>query len=233
MAQALSLPEQLALLALDPDRGRLAGSPTVYVAMAGGVVLELLAGGVAVVQAGGLSLVGPTTSTRLPTALQEDAVAAISAVGPRDVRHWVRHFSAPRFRLGQQVAAALAQRQVLRVQRERRFGLLPVQRQRLSEPRAREELLTTVRLALDGTDETSPGVRDLLVLAEAAGVVDRLVDRSQRTAARQRIERLTAQAASAGAVGRAVADVQAEVRAAVRRRRAAAAAAASGGSHGG
>src|SRR3954447_14303591 len=155
--QVLSLPEQLMLVALDPDRGRLSGSPTVYVAMAGGVVLDLLAGGVAVVQDGKMRIGSPTTATALPGMLQENAVAALSTDGPRDVKHWVRHFAAPRFQLGQQVAAALAQRGLLRIQRERRFGLVPVQRQRLLDRQAREELLATVRRAL--ADAAPPSLR--------------------------------------------------------------------------
>src|SRR3954466_15138794 len=76
--QVLSLPEQLMLVALDPDRGRLSGSPTVYVAMAGGVVLDLVTGGVAVLQDGKLRLDSPTTATALPGTLHENAVAAMS-----------------------------------------------------------------------------------------------------------------------------------------------------------
>src|SRR3954447_17968268 len=73
--QVLSLPEQLMLVALDPDRGRLSGSPTVYVAMAGGVVLDLLAG---VVQDGNVGIDSRTTATALPGTLQQNAVAAMA-----------------------------------------------------------------------------------------------------------------------------------------------------------
>jgi len=85
--QVLSLPEQLMLVALDPDRGRLSGSPTVYVAMAGGVVLDLLAGGVAVVQDGNVGIDSRTTATALPGTLQQNAVAAMATVEARDVKH--------------------------------------------------------------------------------------------------------------------------------------------------
>src|SRR4051794_5479314 len=161
--QALSLSEQLMLVAVDADRGRLSGISMVYVAMAGGVVLDLVAGGVAVVEDGTLRLDSPTTATALPGSLDENAVAAVSAGVPRDVKHWVRHCAAPRFRLGQQVAAALAQRGMLRIERARRFGLVPVQRLRLLDRQAREELLATAGRALAGAAPPSPRVRDLLV----------------------------------------------------------------------
>jgi hypothetical protein len=231
--QALSLPEQLMLMALDAERGRLSGTPAIYVAMAGGVVLDLVAGGAAVVRDGELRLDSPTTATALPEVLHEHAVAAVDARPPRDVKHWVRHFAAPRFRLGQQVAAALAQRGMLRIERARWFGLVPVQRQRLLDRRVREELLAAIRLALADAAPPSPRMRDLLVLAGAAGAVDALADPPQRADARQRIDLLTAHVPAVGTVGRAVADVQAEVRAAMRRRRATAAAGSSYGGWGG
>jgi len=235
--QALSLPEQLMLMALDADRGRLRGTPAIYVAMAGGVVLDLVGGGAAGVRDGELRLDSPTAATALPESLHEHAVAAVGALPPRDVKHWVRHFAAPRFRLGQQVAAALAQRGMLRIERARRFGLVPVQRQRLQDRRAREELLVAIRLALADAAPPSPRMRELLVLAGAAGWVNVLADPSQRTAARLRIDQLALQVPVAGAVGhdvtRAVAEVQGEVRARAVMRRAAAVAAATGGTHGG
>jgi hypothetical protein len=76
-------------------------------------------------------------------------------------------------------------------------------------------------------------MRELLVLAGAAGAIDALADPPQRADARQRIDLLTAHVPAAGTVGRAVADVQAEVRAAMRRRRATAAAGSSYGGWGG
>jgi hypothetical protein len=146
----------------------------------------------------------------------------------------VRRFAAPRFRLGQQVAAALAQRGTLGIEQTRRFGLLPARRQRLLDRQAREELLATARLALASATQPPQRVLDLLALVEAADLVDRLADPQQRSAARRRINRPTSQAPTTDAVGQAVAEVQAEVRAAVRRRRTAAAvAAATGGTHGG
>jgi len=223
------MPEQLMLVALDPDRGRLSGTPAIYVAMAGGVVLILVAGGAAVVRDGELRLHSPMNATALPDTLHEHAVAAVGALPPRDVKDWVRHFAALKFRLGQQAAAALAQRGMLRIERARRFGLVPVQRQRLLNRQAREELLATIRLALAGVAPPSPRMRELLVLVGAAGAVDPLADPPHRRAARQWIDQLTAGVPAAGTIGRAVADVQAEVRAAKRRR----AAAASSSSYGG
>src|SRR5919199_4447823 len=234
--QVSSLPEQLMLVALDPDRGRLSGAPMVYVAMAGGVVLDLLAGGVAVVQNGnvGITEYSRTTATALPSTLQHNALAAMATAEARDVKHWVRHFAAPKFHLGQQVAAALAERGLLTVERARRFGLVPVQRQRLLDGQVREELLATARGALASTAPPAPRAGKLLMLAETAGLLDRLANPPQPTAARQRIDQLTAQVPVAGAVDQAVAEVQAEVRAAIRRRRTAASiAAATGGTHGG
>ena len=74
----------------------------------------------------------------------------------------------------------------------------------------------------------------LLALVGAADLVEQLADPPQRSAARQRIDRLTSQAPTTYAVARAVAEVQAEVQAALRRRPTAAAiAAATGGTHGG
>jgi len=146
----------------------------------------------------------------------------------------VRHFAAPKFHLGQQVAAALAERGMLPMARARRFGLVPVQRQRPVDGQVREQLLAMARRALASTAPPSPRAWELLMLAGTAGLLDRLADPPQRTAARQRIDQLTAQVPVAGAVSQAVAEVQAEVRAAIRRRRTAAAiAAATGGTHGG
>jgi hypothetical protein len=231
---ALSLPEQLMLITVDADRGRVCGSPAIYVAMAGGVLLELMAGGVAVLQHGTVRVEDPSSATALPALLHQNAVAAVAGDGPRDVTHWVRHFAAPRVRLGQQVAAGLTQRGMLRRERARRFGLFPVHRLGLLDRPAREELLATAGRALTGAAPPPPRVRELLVLAAAAGLADRLADPPQRAAARQRIDQLAFQVPVAGAVGQAVADVQAEVRArAAARRRAAAVAAATGGTHGG
>ncbi|MGR7024712.1 GOLPH3/VPS74 family protein [Geodermatophilus sp. URMC 62] len=230
---ALSLPEQLVLLAVDPDRGRLRGAPVVHVAVAGGVVLDLLDGGVAVVQDGAVRVRHPAAATPLPGPLQEAAVAAVPAGGSSDVRRWVRDLAAPRFRLGQHVKAGLTQRGVLRTGWGLRFGLVPARRHHVLDSAAREELLAGCREALTGTAPPPPRVRELLVLTGAAGLLHLLVDRSQRAAARQRVDRLTLEVPGAAAVARAVADVGAEVRAAARRRaRAAAIAASTGGTHG-
>jgi len=50
----------------------------------------------------------------------------------------------------------LAQHGMLPIRRERRFGLFPVQRQRLLDRQAREELLTTARLVLASAAQPSP-----------------------------------------------------------------------------
>lgn len=211
---ALSLPEQLLLLAVDVRRGRLRGSPNLYVAMAGGLVQELVAAD-ATVDDGTLRLVDPAVASSLPDALRERAVATVRGAPPRTIRDWVRAFAAPGFRLGQQVSGALETRGVLHLKRSRRLGLIPTQRVQLPEETVRAEILVSARTALAASAPPAPKVQALLVLADAAGLTDQFVDPPERAAARQRIRRLAAGVSAAAPVDEVAAQIHAEVMAAV------------------
>jgi hypothetical protein len=211
----LSLPEQLMLAAVDPSRGRLRGTPNVYLAMSGGVVLDLLDGGLAMVEDGKVRLADPAAATALPRPVQEQAAAAIRTGKPRDVKHWVRFFGAPKFRLGEQIAAALEGRAMLRVERVRRLGLFPTVRYVLGAPGTRDSIVAASRAALFNAAPPSARTAEFLALAGAGGLIDHLVDPPQRKAAKRRVAELTSGVPTAGAVNQVVAQVQAEVLAAV------------------
>jgi hypothetical protein len=210
MDWVMSLPEQLMLVAVDPSRRTLRGTPTVYLAMAGGVVLDLLEGGLAAVEDGKVRVARGAASA-LPAPMQEQAVAAIAADKPRDVKHWVRFFGAPKFRLGQQVSAALTHRGVLHVERVRRFGLFPTTRYVLAGFAARDDVVVAARAALESSAPPPARMGEFLALAGAGGLIDQLVDPSQRKAARRRVADLTSGVPTAGAVSQVAAQVQAEV----------------------
>jgi hypothetical protein len=211
----LSLPEQLMLVAVDPSRYRLRGTPTVFLAMAGGVVLDLLDGELAVIEDGKVRVANPGAFTALPGPVQDQAAAAIAADKPRGVKHWVRFFGAPKFRLGQQISAALGARGVLHVERVRRFGLFPTVRYVLGAPGTRDDLVAASRAALLGAAPPPARMAEFLALAGAGGLIDQLVDPSQRKDAKQRVAELTSGVPAAGAVSQVAAQVQAEVVAAV------------------
>ena len=211
----LSLPEQLMLTAVDPARSRLHATPNVYLAMAGGVVLDLLDGGLVVVEDGKARVADPGARTALPAAVREQAAAAIAADKPRAVKHWVRFFGAPKFRLGQQVSVALEARGVLQVERVRRFGLFPTTWYGLRAAGTRDSIVHAARSALGSSQQPPPQVAEFLALAGAGGLIDQLVDPPQRRAAKRRVAELTRGVPTAGAVNQVVAQVQAEVIAAV------------------
>jgi hypothetical protein len=119
-------------------------------------------------------------------------VAAITERRPHDVRYWVRHVAAPRFRLGERTGEALARKRVVAIESHARLGLFRVTRYPVTDGYARQALVDLARAALRSAGEPPPRLASLLALAEACDrtgdVLDREdFDRDERRQAKRRL----------------------------------------------
>jgi len=227
----LSLAEEVALVAYDPVRRRLpqATDSRLTYSFAGAVVAELLLRGAATIQDGRLEGGSETGDPVLDAAL----VRIRSSRRSRTIEHWVRALPSRSFPLRKRLLERLVAAGILEPSRERLLGLFTVERFVLRDEQSRADLLSAVRQALTG-ESTAQGDRmaALIGLLSTAGLVDRVVERGERAAARRRARVVAGHDAGSRAVARALADTQAAVMAAVTAAVAATAVSDGGGGHG-
>jgi hypothetical protein len=131
-----------------------------------------------------------------------------------DVKRQVKKLARRRENVQGRVTAELVARGVL-AERDARILGFPVKRYTLQDAAEREEVVERVRAAVLGTEAPDSKTSALVALCAACGLVDRLVDKDRRRAARQRAKALTVGDATGKAVSSAVQEVEAAVMAGV------------------
>ena len=209
----LTIAEQLVLVAYDPQRRRVTGGPTVYQAAAGAVVMDLFLAGACEMRDGHLVTAAETPAGGPLLA----AAAATIAAEPRlrEIKHWVRHLAAPRFRPGQPVLASLVSAGVLRPVTLPWLGVFKRQGHELADQGTRDQLVAGVRSALLSSAIPDAPMASLLALLSTCGLVDRAVSREERGPARKRAASIARGDVVGEAVSAVIREVQAEVMTAV------------------
>jgi hypothetical protein len=202
------LAEELLLLAWDADHGKPRSSTSVQLpsAVGGALLLDL-----ALRDRLRIEVDVPRASARATGDALLDEVAREVREGPRrrKLKRWVRKIGTAarrdqvRDRLVAQGLLAAADRKVL--------GLFPVARHRLTDPTEVERLTEEVRRVLAGGRPTDDRMALLVALVGGMSILDQLVPRSERRAARQRAEELAETSPVAEAARAVIRDTQAAV----------------------
>jgi Golgi phosphoprotein 3 (GPP34) len=182
-----TLGEDLLLLALDEKKGTLVsgalqGLPE---ALAGAVIMDLTLLERLTLHGRALVVSDPT-----PTGddLLDEALSRIaSARRPRSVSHWVGNL---RLKQRRRLLERLVARGVLRRHKDRVLGVFPRTRFPAQDPTAGRQLRQQLRTAVLGGGQIDTRRAFLLSLAQACGLVGRLLSRDERRLAKQRINAL-------------------------------------------
>jgi len=205
-----TLPDELLLLAVDTEcmtAGGPVGAALPY-ALAGAVVAELLLReAVAVTDRGLLAVTGRLTGDEL----LDDVLARIHRRRrPRRITGWVRTLAGRSGDLRSRLSRRLAMAGVLREQRRRVLWVLPVRRYTVAEPSALAELRARLRAGLLGRDALDARTASLVGLVGACGLVDGLVARDERRAARRRAATIVGGDLVGAAVSAAIQEARAD-----------------------
>jgi hypothetical protein len=204
-----TLAEELVLVAVDAERRFAcpAGGDALSYGLAGPVVTELLLQGAVRVTERGRLVAGHPTGDEL----LDDVLLGIRASRPRPVTSWVRALAGRSVDLHQRLARRLVHAGVLRQERRRLLGVLPVRRYVVADETVVEELRGRLRAGLLGQGALDPRTASLVGLVGACGLVDGLIDRDQRRAARRRAATIGAADPAGAAVSAAIRDARAAV----------------------
>jgi golgi phosphoprotein 3 len=206
------LAEDLLLLAYDPQTGRQRSSLSVQLAPAvgGALLLDL-----ALRERLRIEVDVPRASSRPTGDALLDEVAREMRDGPRrrKLKTWVRKVGTTARR--DQVRDRLVAQEVLARQERKVLGLFPVTRYRLADPTAAEQLAGQVREVLAGDRPADDRLTVLVALVGGTAILDQLVPRPERRAARERATELAESSPVAEAVRAVIRDTQAALIAAM------------------
>lgn len=210
-----TLPEELVLVAVDAERRRAcpAGRDTLSYGLAGAVVTELLLqGAVHVTERGLLTVAGRPTGDEL----LDDVLLGIRASRrPRPVTSWVRALAGRSANLHRRLGRRLVRAGVLREERRRVLGVLPVPRHAVADEAVLAGLRRRLRAGLLGHGALDSRTASLIGLVGACGLVDGLVARDERRTARRRAATIGGEDPASAAVSAAIRDARAAVAAGV------------------
>lgn len=222
----LILAEQTLLIALDDEKGRDTTQWGSDAGLAGALLLDLAHLELLSVHADGKLV---SVDGALPGhELVGDAYATIrESSKPRNAKGWVQRLPRELKPLRQRLARGLVERGILSEEHSKRLGVLPTTRFPTVDPAPERELRERLRdVLLAGHDPTEEEAL-LLGLLEPLGLIDSLIARDQRRAARERAKDVAEQGLAGTAVRDAIHTVQAVVIAGV----VAATTSTTGGSH--
>ena len=206
------LAEDLLLLAWDAEAGKPRGSASVQLPMAvgGALLLDL-----ALRDQLRIEVDVPRVSSRRTGDALLDEVAAQLRDGSRrrKLKSWVRKVGTTARR--DAVRDRLVARGLLELEERRILGLFPVTRHRLRDPMEVDRVAGEVRGVLQGGRPASDRVAALTALVGATAVLDQLVPRAERRAARERAKELAESSPVADATRAVIRETQAAVIASV------------------
>jgi golgi phosphoprotein 3 len=208
-----TLPEELILVAVDAERRATcrAGSAALSYGLAGAVLTELLLLGAVVTERGLLAVAGASTADEL----LDDALARIRASRARDVKGWVRALAGRSAGLHPRLVRRLVHAEVLREERRRVLGVVPVAHYAVADQVVLAGLRRRLRAGLLGRGTLDSRTASLIGLVGACGLVDGLVARDDRRTARRRAATIGGGDPAGTAVSAAIRDAQAAVAAGV------------------
>ena len=206
------LAEDLLLLAWDPSAGKPRGSVSFQLPMAigGALLLDL-----ALRDRLRIEVDVPRASSRRTGDELLDEVATQLRDGPRrrKLKSWVRKVGTSARR--EQVRDRLVARGLLVPEERKILGLFPVTRHRLGESVQVEGVAGEVRDVLEGGRPAGDRMTALVALVGATAVLDQLVPRPERRAARERAKELAESSPVAAAARAVIRETQAAVIASV------------------
>lgn len=205
-AQDRLLAEDLLLLAWDADHAKPRSATSVQLpsAVGGALLLDL-----ALRDRLRIEVDVPRASSRATGDALLDEVARQVREGPRrrKLKSWVRKVGTTARR--DQVRDRLAAQGLLAKEDRKVLGLFPVTRHRLTDPAAVERLAEEVRKVLAGGRPADDRLAVLVALVGGTAIVDQLVPRAERRAARKRAEELAETSPVAEAARAVIRDTQA------------------------
>jgi hypothetical protein len=205
----LILAEQTLLIALDDEKGRDRTQWGSDPGLAGALLLDLARLELVTVDADGKIV---AVDGALPGhELLRDAYTTIrQSPKPRNAKRWVQRLPRKLKPLRQRLSRGLVQRGILSEQRSKWFGVLPRTRFPTGDTVPERELRERLRDVLLAGRDASEEEALLLGLLEPVGLIDSLVARGQRRAARKRAKAVAEQGVAGSAVRDAIHAVQAE-----------------------
>lgn len=210
----LILAEETLLIALDDRKGRDTTQLGSDVGLAGALLLDLARLELLSVDAQGkvVAFDGVEPGHELVRAAYR---VIRESPKPRNAGGWVHQLPRELKPLRQQLARGLVQRGILSEQHSKRLGVLPTTRFPTVDPAPERDLRERLReVLLAGRDPTEEEAL-LLGLLEPLGLIDSLVAREERRAARRRAQAVGTQGLAGTAVRDAIRAVQAGVLAGV------------------
>lgn len=207
-----SLAEELILVAFDPERGKPVARPPLALpfALAGAVVMDLVLGRHASLVEGRLQAGDDAGDPVLDYALGR----VRAEQKPRDVKHWVKKLAGRSVDLQGRLLGGLVEARILEPRDARVLGV-KLRRHTLIDRAGRERVIARVHEALLTDGPADSATASLVALVASAGLVDGLVTKDERTAARRRVKTIAGDDPAAQAVKSAVQEVEAAVMAGV------------------
>ena len=155
---------------------------------------------------------GPGLAGALPGhELLRDAYTTIRGSSkPRNARRWVQRLPRKLKPLRRRLSRGLVQRSILAERRTKLLGLIPMTRFPTVDPAPERELRERLRDVLLAGRDANEEEALLLGLLEPLGLINSLVARGQRRAARKRAKAVAEQGVAGNAVRDAIHAVQAE-----------------------
>jgi hypothetical protein len=182
----LTSAESLLLLSLGDDKGENPIGQGLELALAGGLLLDLAAGG-ALVDADGLLLAEPDTELE-DSLLREAYVAILMAPKPRDPSGWVQWLPRELRPIQRYVCDRLVEREILvELPRTSFFG---PHRYPTRDPAPEHELRERIAAVLSGESAAAPAERRLAALLAPIELAGTLVAESERARASERAKAL-------------------------------------------
>ncbi|MCW2950981.1 MAG: hypothetical protein JWQ48_151, partial [Conexibacter sp.] len=207
----LTSAESLLLLSLGDDKGENPIGDVLELAIAGGLLLDLSAGG-ALVECGGLLLAEPDTELE-DALLREAYVAILTAPKPREPGAWVQRLPRELKPIQRYVCERLVERAVLtEVPRSSFFG---AHRYPTRDPAPEHELRERLAAVLSGDAAAEPAERRLAALLAPLELAGTLVPESERAEATDRARALAEEQWADGAAQETVDAVRDAVTAAL------------------
>lgn len=210
----LILAEQTLLIALDNETGRDTTQWGSDAGLAGALLLDLAR----------LELLSTDADGKIVTVdgaqpgheLVRDAYTTIRESSKRrNAKGWVQRLPSELKPLRQRLAHALVQRGILSEEHSKRLGILPATRFPTIDPAPERELRERLQAVLVTSRDPTEEEALLLGLLEPLGLIDSLVTKDQRRAARKRAKAVAEQGLAGTAVRDSIRAVQAGVIAAV------------------
>ena len=183
----LDLFEELMLLAIDDERGAIAGVETyrLYFGMAGAILAELAIHGKVQVENKKLFVIDETETG---DQLLDEALDKIKASKKRKPSYWVNSYGNKKLRKA--VAGRLAEKKVIRIEEKRYLWVIPYEVYPQQNASAKFWIKQELRAMLMSDARPEPHSLVLLSLAKACGMLKLIFTKDERRAAKRRVDEL-------------------------------------------